>query len=661
MDNKEYELLIQDALTQIRQLKTELRIARESYYQSVAVIGMGCRLPGSNGIINGSLWNFLNQGQCSISDIPKGRWSQPYYNPDRTLKGYCYTNKGSFFPDIKEFDPTFFGISPREALYMDPQHRFMLEVVYETLENAGIPPKDLKNQEVGVFMAQSSDDYNQLTNNLNSKEHLDYYSGTGTSRSMLAGRISYVLGIHGPSIQVDTSCSSSLVAIHLAAQSLRAGECEVAIVGGVQLNLSPMSGILRSQTQALSPDGECRTFDDDANGFVLGKGIGALVLSTEAYANSHNRNVQAFICGTAINHDGASAGLTAPSESAQIKVIQSALENGGIDPGDVDFIETHGTGTVLGDPIEIGALSATYGRNRESPIWLGSVKSNIGHLEAAAGIISTIKSILALKNRTIPPHLYSKNLNKHIEWQSLPFKIPDKPINWQKDDGPRLAAVSSFGMSGTNAHILLREAHVDGSDQNQEGVFLFCLSAKTETSLYSLIASYVDFLEHNSPSIQALCYTSCACRSHYKHRVCAIVRDIGEVKVFLKSFQEKKSFKSVCEKFSKSTEAIDHSVALKASTTQGRMLSDMQKYNITFTQEFIDELFSRDPLSLKSKINDKIGEVHPMEVLKIIAEAYLSGEEINWKSLYQNVQTKPITLPNYVFNRKSIWPDNVVT
>ena len=266
MEAKEYESLIKDALIQIRQLKSQLKEKDKSNHKPISVLGMACRLPGLNKVYDNTFWDFLLQAKSSISTIPQERWdNSKYYDPDQTKSGYTYSSKGSFFSDVSSFDSSFFGISPREALYIDPQHRFMMECAWEALEDAGIPPRSLKGQNLGVFMAQCSDDYHQIINTLDRREQLDYYSGTGTGRSMIAGRLSYILGTHGPSIQVDTSCSSSLAALHLAVQSIRAGECDVAVVGGVQINMSPMSGILRSRTQALSPDGECRAFDKDAN------------------------------------------------------------------------------------------------------------------------------------------------------------------------------------------------------------------------------------------------------------------------------------------------------------------------------------------------------------------------------------------------------------
>lgn len=672
MDQNKYETLLQNALDHIRQLKGELETQKQNHNQPIAVIGMACRLPEKKYVYDGTFWDFIIKAESSITTVPEERWdNSKYFNPDSSTPGYTYSSHGSFLSQIENFDAGFFGISPREAIYIDPQHRFMMECAWEALEDANIPPKTLKGEKVGIFMAQGSDDYNQLANTLERRNKLDYYSGTGTSRSMLAGRLSYILGVHGPSIQVDTSCSSSLTALHLAIQSLRSGECDMALVGGVQMNLSPMSGILRSQTQALSPDGQCKAFSNDANGFVQGEGVGVIVISLLSKAKSQNRNIRAKIRGSAINHDGPSAGLTAPNEAAQINLLHSALQNSNTDPCDVGYIETHGTGTVLGDPIEVNALHAVYGKNRDHPLWIGSVKSNIGHLEAAAGVVSVIKTILTLEHKTIPPHIFSDNLNQHIDWDSIPLKIPDKPLKWESHNKPRCAAISSFGMSGTNAHIVLEEYNEPRTcvKENNNIPHLFTLSAKTEGALLNLAKRYLTYLSENQIDLSSLCYTTATCRDHYKFRLCAVVETNDQLKNFLEDIvsderQNKTVFVSADQKVEQNMENLLKSIPglnqylknlTKENTKEGTSLAN------TNIEEFLRSLGLNEVEDLESVLSshEKLSNSHLL--LTVIAEAYVRGREINWSTFYEASNDRPISLPPYAFQGKALWLDGLRT
>src|SRR6478752_5510991 len=370
--------------------------------EPIALIGMGCRLPG--GIVGPeSYWDFLVGGGDGISEVPSDRWdADEFYDPDPAVPGRMTTKWGGFISDVAGFDAEFFGISPREAQATDPQQRALLEVAWEALEHAGIPPDSLAGSRTAVMAGLSTMDYMLVS--VERRAEIDAYLSTGIPHSSAVGRISYLLGLRGPAVAVDTACSSSLVAVHLACQSLRLRESDLALAGGVQLNLSPSTSIAMSKWSALSPRGRCHAFDSRADGFVRGEGVGVVVLKRLADAVRDGDRVLAVVRGSAVNQDGRSNGMTAPNVLAQRDVITDALRVGGVAPDAVNYIEAHGTGTVLGDPIEFEALSATYGRG-DVPCALGAVKTNLGHLEAAAGIAGFIKAVLVLQQGLIPPNL----------------------------------------------------------------------------------------------------------------------------------------------------------------------------------------------------------------------------------------------------------------
>lgn len=409
--------------------------------EDIAIIGMGCRFPKADTLQD--YWELLSQGKDGISQV-KGRWE----NED-------VISWGGYLENIDQFDPQFFGISPREAQRMDPQQRLLLEVAYETLENAGIPLEKLAGTNTGVFIGVSSSDYSQLQLG----DSQDAYVGTGNAHSITANRLSYILDLHGPSLSVDTACSSSLVAVHLAIQSLRQGESDCALVGGVNLILS--SELIQTFTAAgmLSEDGRCKTFDASANGYVRGEGCGVVLLKPLSKAITEGNSILGVIKGSAINQDGRSNGLTAPNGIAQQQVIVKALASAKVSPDEISYVEAHGTGTVLGDPIEMKSVKSILGssRSNSNPLYVGSVKTNIGHLEASAGIAGLIKVVLALNYGQIPPNLHFKSLNPHIDLQDTNIYIPTTLTEWKSAGKSRLAGVSSFGFGGTNAHVILSE------------------------------------------------------------------------------------------------------------------------------------------------------------------------------------------------------------
>jgi acyl transferase domain-containing protein/NAD(P)-dependent dehydrogenase (short-subunit alcohol dehydrogenase family)/phospholipid N-methyltransferase len=448
---------LKQAFLALEEMQARLAAAEQAKNAPIAVVGIGCRFPGGAGSPE-VFWQNLRSGVDGIRDVPPGRWDvEAVYDPNPDAPGKTYARQAGFLDSVDQFDPQLFGIAPREAVGMDPQQRLLLEVAWEALEHAGIAPDRLSGSRTGVFVGIASLDYANLYTKANDLSLLDAYYGSGVAHSIASGRISYVLGLQGPSISLDTACSSSLVAVHLAVQSLRLGECSLALAGGVNLILQPDNSIAFSKLRMLSADSRCRTFDARADGFADGEGCGIVVLKRLADAQAAGDRILAVIRGSAVNQDGPSSGLTAPNGPAQTAVIRAALENGAIPPGEVGCIEAHGTGTTLGDPIEVQALSAALGEGRpaERRFYLGSVKTNLGHLEAAAGVAGLIKAVLMVQHGEIFPHLNFETPNPFIAWDEVPAVIPTALTPWPAGYERRIAGVSSFGFSGTNAHILV--------------------------------------------------------------------------------------------------------------------------------------------------------------------------------------------------------------
>src|SRR3984957_3863056 len=431
---------------------------RSSMEEPIAVIGLGCRFPGG---IHGpeDYWQFLSEGRSAVGELPPQRW-EPFDDgsPEVAAALARTTRSGSFLDDVESFDADFFEVSSREAVKMDPQQRLLLEVAWEALENAGIPPGSLRRSQTGVFAGACYTDYGYLA--ALDLPSVDAWSNPGGALSIIANRLSYFLDLRGPSVTVDTACSSSIVALHLACQSLRIGDSDVALAAGVNLLLAP--GVFRAfdQTGALSPTGACHAFDADADGFVRGEGCGVVVLKRLTDALHDGDRVLAVVRGSAVNQDGRSNGLLAPNPAAQMAVLRAAYANAGVPPHEVDYVEAHGTGTLLGDPIEARALGTVLGKGRpeQSPLLIGTAKSNLGHLEAAAGIAGLIKAVLAVQHGSIPANLHFRNPNPHIPFDQLRLKVVAEQEDWPQTSHPRRAGVSSFGFGGTNAHAVIEQA-----------------------------------------------------------------------------------------------------------------------------------------------------------------------------------------------------------
>ncbi|SEU18851.1 type I polyketide synthase [Stigmatella erecta] len=514
----------------------------------VAIVGIGCRFPG--GADNPErFWEFLRAGTDAVREVPRERWNvDDYYDPDPQAPGKMVTRYGTFLDEVDRFDAPFFEISGREAQSMDPQQRLLLQVGWEALESAGLPPDGLKGRAVGVFVGSCLHDYEILAQR-RGLERFDAHSVTGGMSSVLAGRLSHFLGLHGPSLTVDTACSSSLVALHLACQSLRAGESDVALAAGVNLLLAPESMVMLSRLGALSPDGRCKSFDIRANGFARGEGCGVVVLKRLPDALAAEDRIFAVIRGSAVNHDGRSTGLAAPNAQAQKAVITEALGNAGVRPEQVGYIEAHGTGTPLGDPIEVDALKELFASRKDgSTCGLGSVKTNLGHLEAAAGIAGIIKVALSLQQEAIPPHLHLTELNPRIQLSGSPFSIPASVQPWKRAGAPRIAGVSSFGLSGTNAHVVMEEAPVREQRPVSAGrpAHLLTLSAKSSASLRELARRYAALL--GAPGGAALgdvARSTHLGRSLLSHRLAVVAEGREEAQEALSAFAEGKPSRTV--------------------------------------------------------------------------------------------------------------------
>lgn len=537
--------LLQDALSLLEKADEKIKALERERREPIAVIGMSCRFPGG---VNDpkSFLDMLREGRDAISTVPSDRWDvEEWYDPNAGAPGKIHSRFGGFVDGLENFDAAFFEISPREAESLDPQQRMLLEVSWEAMERARLAPLDHFDSRTGVFIGISGSDYLRYVCQ-DDPQRINAYMGTGNAHSSASGRLSYFFGFKGPCVSVDTACSASLVAIHSACQSLRSGESEMALAGGVNHLLMPDMSINFSQAQMLAPDGRCKSFDARANGYVRAEGCGIVVLKRLSDALSAGDPILAVIRGSAVNQDGRSSGLTVPNGPAQQMVIRDALKNAGLRPSQVTFIEAHGTGTSLGDPIEVDALGAVFGdRAPDNPLWIGSVKSNMGHLESAAGIAGLIKAVLCLQNRELPQSLHFDKPNPHIAWEKLPIRVTAERMSWETDQATRVAGVSSFSFSGTNAHVLLEEFVPPATKAelwqappvpSWDGL---ALSARSDNALHELARQYAHLLKDISDAeLPDFCATAAISRNHFERRHVFIEPSVAAMRKSLTEFAD---------------------------------------------------------------------------------------------------------------------------
>lgn len=530
--------LLKRSLHTIRQLNRRLEDKQKAVNEPIAVIGMACRFPGGCSTPE-AYWKFLKAGGDGAIDVPSDRWNiDDYYDPNPGVFGKMYVRQANFLrQDVGEFDAKFFRISPAEAMEMDPQHRLLLEVSWEALENAGQNIERLKGSSAGVFIGiLSKAEYSMLPRDLTK---VNQYVGIGTLSSVASGRISFTLGLNGPSLSVDTACSSSLVSAIQAVESLRKGECDMALAGGVNLMLSPLGIASMCMMGALAKDGRCKPFDANGDGYGRAEGCGILVLKRLSKAQSDGDNILAVIRGGRMNNDGASSGLTVPNSAAQTELLKSALSDCAISPDDISYLEAHGTGTSLGDPVEMNAVTEVFGQGRpkNNPLIIGTVKGNIGHLESAAGIAGLIKVVLCLQHKQIPRNINISTPNPRINFEKIPAIVPVKHMQWDlKNKRERIAGISSFGFSGANAHMILSESPPNEIKRVRADrpFSILKISTKSETALVNLIKRYADhFDKHPDLDIRDVCYSANTGRPDFAHRAAFVGESLQDLRVGL--------------------------------------------------------------------------------------------------------------------------------
>lgn len=535
---------LKQAFLALEEAEAKLAALEKARHEPIAVVGMGCRFPGRADTPTG-FWKNLRAGYDAIGEVPPERWKiEEYYDPDPESPGKMATRWGGFIQGVDQFDPDRFGITPREARSMDPQQRLLMEVAWEALADAGHAGlRDLEGSDTGVFVGIATDDYAQLQMQAKGLPGIDTYFVSGAARSIASGRLSYYFGFHGPAVSVDTACSSSLLAVHQACRSLLDGECRMALAAGVNLILAPANTVALTKYQMMAPDGRCKAFDAAADGFVRGEGCGVVVLKRLSDAVADRDSIYALILGSAANQDGPSSGLTVPNGPAQEAVIRAALTKARLQPHEVDYIEAHGTGTALGDPIEVRALGGCFsaGRTADSPLRIGSVKSNIGHLEAASGIAGLIKAVLVLYHREVPPSLHFNQPNPNIEWSAYPIQVADKLMPLGKGDKVLHAGVTALGFSGTNVHVVLESPprQAPREEQSDRPLHLAALSARTEKGLRATAAALARHLEENpNASSGDIGFTLAQGRTHEQHRLALVFGRNTELRQALEAFAE---------------------------------------------------------------------------------------------------------------------------
>ncbi len=621
---------------------------------AIAIVGLACRYPGAESATR--FWDLLARGENAVRQVPAGRWKvEQYYEPGLAMPGKMNTRWGAFVEGIDRFDHRFFGVSQREAAGMDPQQRLLLEVVWHALEDAAIAPDALAGTSTGTFVGLCSTDFAGSLNEPPAR------AGTGVLGSITANRISYFLDLRGPSLVIDTACSSSLVALDLACQAIRAGKCSLAIAAGANVLLDPKWTIAYSQAGMMSPEGQCKTFDRSADGFVRGEGCGAVILKRLEDAERDGDPIIAVVRSTAVRHDGRSSALTAPSGHAQQALIEEALATAGVPPSRVAYVEAHGTGTPLGDPIELEALGRALAPGREpgSRCLVGSVKTNVGHLEGAAGLAGLIKVALAFENELVPRHLNLTELNPHIDLDAAPLAIASEAVRWPRVEGtPRIAGVSSFGLGGTIAHAVLEEAPVTPPPSApQRGVHLLPLSARTPAALAALARSWATVLEEGRVSLADVCATAALGRAHLAVRLAVVGASAREVADALR--REAEALQGAPARRAPAG-GVSWALSLQAADAEAaRGVGErLTAWGVPLAKDGGGALtlgVGAGTLSAGA-LEAPLGE--PWRVLlEVAGRAYVAGVRLAWSSVVEGSGGRRVRLPGYPFERVRCWPE----
>src|SRR5450432_2335654 len=519
--------------------------------ERIAIIGVGCRFPGGVSSKE-SLWKLLVEGREGIVEVPPDRWNvERYYDAEPGVAGKSIALRGGFIDAIDQFDPQFFGISPREAPYVDPQHRLLLETAWEAIEDAGLVLDFERGTDLGVFVGISHNDYQGIQSNAFDHFGISPHTPTGSAHSIAANRISYCLNLRGPSVAMDTACSSALTAVHMACEHIWTGRGDAALAGCVTVMITPGGFIGFSQAGMLSPEGRCAAFDATASGFVRGEGAGMVLLKRLSQAVADGDPIRGVILGTWINQEGHTNGISLPSAEAQTRLVQDACRDAGIAPEEIGFVEAHGTGTAVGDPIEAHALAEALCGNRstDAPLPIGSIKTNLGHLETAAGVAGLLKAMLVLKHGQIPPSLHFSTPNPHIDFEKLKLRVPTELEHFPNGTAERLAGVNSFGFGGANAHVILAEPPPHQPQKTatvpENRPWPVMLSARSEASLRTSAANLSAWVkEHahangSSPVLPDLTYTLGVRRNHHPHRLTLVAESWVELTEELDAFANK--------------------------------------------------------------------------------------------------------------------------